>query len=112
MTWVIFPTALGVAIDTFSFGLWRSDYGQRDGHVAARSARIGANLVGVLDQCLDLGLIGAGQRNLQLGLKAKADLVFVHRDRASDTRVLAVEAVLLGHRQDCLTEVGRPTEHE
>src|SRR5260370_27903705 len=94
MTWVIFPTALGVAIDTFSFGLWRSDHGQCDGHVAARGARIGANLVGVLDQGLDLGLVGAGQRNLHFGLEAKADLGLVHRDRASYTRVLRIDTLL------------------
>src|SRR5262245_16361576 len=112
MTWVIFPTALGVAMNLLLRTSEHSDHGQRDRHVVARGARIGANPVGVFDQRLDLGLVGAGNRDLQLGLEAEADLVLVHRDRAGDAGVLAVEAVLLGERQDRLAEAGRPAEHE
>src|SRR3954470_13188564 len=100
MTWVIFPTALGVAIERSPSDLWRSDHGQRDRHVAARGARIGANLVGVFDESLNLGLVGARQCNLDLGLEAEADLILVHRQRDGDAGVLSVEAVLLGQRQN------------
>src|SRR5262245_32042054 len=82
MTWVTFPTALvwGVAISFSPSNVRRSDHGQRDGHVVARGARIGANLVGVLDQGLHLGLVRARDGDLHLGLEPEADVVLLHRD--------------------------------
>src|SRR5690348_3731471 len=109
MTWVIFPTAFGVAINV-SFELSRSAGSQRDGHVAARGTRVGANLVGILDEGLQFGLVGAGKRDLDLGLEAEADLVLIHRQRNGDAGILAVEPVLFGEHQDCLAKAGGPAE--
>ena len=64
-----FACGCAVAISV-SLKLW-SDDGQRDGHVAARRLGIGADGVGVFDQRLQLGLVGARKRQLSIRQRAR-----------------------------------------
>jgi hypothetical protein len=68
--------------------------------------------VGVLQQRLELVFVGAGDRELDVGLEPEARGVLVDTDRDRDLGGLAVEAVLLGEQQDGLAKAGRPAERE
>ena len=63
--------------------------------VALGRLGIRANGVSFFDQRLELGLVGAGQRNLQFGSERES-AVGIERDFAGDLGGLAVDAVLLG----------------
>src|SRR6478735_2712039 len=65
----------------------------------------------VVDQSLELGRVRAGELNLQRRRKIET-VVRVERHFASDARILAVEAMLLGKAEDRLPEAGRPAERE
>jgi len=62
--------------------------------------------VGFLNQLLELVLVGARDRNLELDTKAEAAVLLVQRDFAGYPRGLTVEAVFLGNQQDRLTVAG------
>src|ERR1700719_4262813 len=84
-----------------------SDDGQRDGNVAACRLGIGADRMGVFGEGLNLGLVGARNRNLEIDLEAEAGGILVEGDGAGHPRIGAVEAVFLAEKDNRLAITGR-----
>src|SRR5262245_50150521 len=113
MTWVTRPIwfdAVAIAVGSPSARRISSDR-QGDRHAAAGRLRIGADLVGFFDQCLELVLVGARNRYLQVGRERKAALG-IEGDLTGDLGGLAVETVFLSQQQDRLPEAGRVAKRE
>src|SRR6266436_8496701 len=107
MTCVMRPVWLaGVAMKTLSFEFLISDDRQFDGDVALGRLRVRADRVGFLNQLLELVLVGARYRNLELDGKAEAAVLLIQRDFAGHPRGLTVEAVFFRNQQDRLTVAG------
>src|SRR5260370_31901718 len=80
MTCVMRPVWLaGVAMKTLSFEFLISDDRQFDGDVALGRLRVRADRVGFLNQLLELVLVGARYRNLELDAKAEAAVPLIQR---------------------------------
>src|SRR6202171_4085049 len=113
MTCVMRPVWLaGVAMKTLSLKSENSNDGQLDRDISLGCLRVRANRVGFLDQLLELVLVGAGDRNLELDGEAEAAVLLIQRDLAGHPRGLAVEAVFLRDQHDGLAVAGRITERE
>src|SRR4051812_23819148 len=93
MTCVIRPVWLaGLAMKTLSSNP-ESNNRQLDGDVALGRFGIGADRVSFLRCRLELGLVGAGNRNLQFGRQVEAALG-IQRDFAGHLGGLGIDAVL------------------
>src|SRR6202171_2049098 len=113
MTCVMRPVWLaGVAMKTLSLKSENSNDGQLDRNISLGCLRVRANRVGFLDQLLQLVLVGAGDRNLELDGEAEAAVLLIQRDFAGHPRRLAVEAVFLRNQHDGLAVAGRITQRE
>src|ERR1700676_309882 len=113
MTCVMRPVWLaGVAMKTLSLKSENLNDGQLDRNISLGCLRVRANRVGFLDQLLQLVLVGAGDRNLELDGEAEAAVLLIQRDFAGHPRRLAVEAVFLRNQHDGLAVAGRITQRE
>src|SRR6266849_3393820 len=92
MTCVMRPVWLaGVAMKTLSFEFLISDDRQFDGDVALGRLRVRADRVGCLNQLLELVLVGASYRNLELDAKAEAAVLLIPRDILAYTDTPTIE---------------------
>src|SRR5258706_14524021 len=89
-----------------------SDDRQFDGDVALGRLRGRADRVGFLNQLLELVLVGARYRNLELDAKTEAAVLLIQRDLAGHARGLTIEAVFFRNKQDRLTVAGGVTHRE
>src|SRR5262245_48176503 len=127
MTWVTRPLWLAaVAISTISFDPnfrfaydpagnpgpdQALDHGQLDRDVAFGCLGVRAHRVSFFHQRLHLGLVGAGNGNLQLD-REREPAVGIQCDIRGDLRGLAVDIMLLGERQNGLAETGGIADRE
>src|ERR1700730_10368182 len=111
ITWVTRPIWLAAVAINLSPSIQILDHGQLDRDVAFGGLRIGAQRVNFFDQRLNLGLVGAGNRNLELDRERKA-AVGIQRHVSRDLGSLTIDAVLLGDDEDRLSEAGRIAERE
>src|SRR6201996_74705 len=106
ITWVTRPIWLAaVAIATISFKPNLSDHGQLDRDIAFGCLRVRANRVSFFHQRLHLGLVGAGNGNLQLDRERETG-IGVQRHVGGNLGGLAVDVMLLGQRQNGLAKAG------
>src|SRR4029077_5062097 len=103
MTSVMRPVWLaGVAIKTLSLKSENLNDGQLDRNIALGCLRVRAHRVGLLDQLLELVLVGAGNRNLELDGEAEAAVLLIQRHFAGHTCRRAIEAVFFRDQHDGL----------
>src|SRR6202022_1478727 len=113
MTCVMRPVWLaGVAMKTLSLKSENLNDGQLDRNIALGCLRVRANRVGFLNQLLELVLVGAGNRNLELDGESEAAVLLIQRDFASHARGLTVEAVFFRNQHDRLPVAGGITQRK